>query len=398
MPTWVALPDDSGFGIDNLPYGVFAPPEGPRRVGVRIGDQVLDLAAVLDDAVFAATTLNAFMAQGPRRWHEVRARITDLLTDERHRHRVEPALWPLSATSLSLPFAVADYVDYYSSLHHAHNVGRMFRPEREPLLPNWRHLPVAYHGRSGTVVVSGTPVVRPRGQARAAGYQAPSFGPSDRLDIEAEVGFVVGVPTRMGDAVAADAFAEHVFGVVLCNDWSARDIQAWEYVPLGPYLGKSFATSISAWVVPLAALEHARLPQPPQDPPPLPYLHTDEPWGLDLALTVRLNGQVVSRPPFAQMYWTPAQQLAHMTVNGASVRTGDLFASGTVSGDRRDERGSLLELTWNGTEPLALADGTTRTFLADGDAVAITATAPAADGGRVALGEVAGTVAPARNV
>lgn len=394
MPTWVAVPDDSGFGIDNLPYGVFAPPDAPPRVGVRIGNQVLDLAAALGDAVFAAPTLNPFMVQGPQRWSEVREQVTDLLAGECHRDRVESALWPVSTVTLTLPFAVADYVDYYSSLHHAQNVGRMFRPDEEPLKPNWRHLPVGYHGRSGTVVVSGTPVVRPSGQTKAPDAAAPSFGPSRRLDIEAEVGFVVGVPTRMGEPVAVDALSEHVFGVVLCNDWSARDIQAWEYVPLGPYLGKSFATSISAWVTPLAALEAARVPQPPQEPTPLEYLQGTEPWGLDLALEVRLNDTVISQPPFAQMYWTAAQQLAHMTVNGASLRTGDLYASGTVSGDQRDQRGSLLELTWSGAEPLTLADGSTRTFLEDGDTVTITATAPAADGRRLALGDVIGTITP----
>lgn len=395
MPTWVAIPDDSGFRIDNLPYAVFAPPDAPPRVGVRIGDQVLDLAVALEDPVFAAPTLNGFMAQGPQRWTEVRDQVTDLLTDDAQRERVEPALWPLSAVSLALPFAVADYVDYYSSLHHAQNVGRMFRPDDEPLKPNWRHLPVGYHGRSGTVVVSGTPVVRPRGQTKAPDAAAPSFGPSRRLDIEAEVGFVVGVPTRMGEPVAVDALADHVFGVVLCNDWSARDIQAWEYVPLGPYLGKSFATSISAWVVPLAALEAARVPQPEQDPAPLPYLQGSQPWGLDLELQVRLNDTVISRPPFAQMYWTAAQQLAHMTVNGASLRTGDLYASGTVSGERRDQRGSLLELTWSGAEPLTLTDGSDRRFLDDGDTVTITATAPSANGRRLAFGEVTGSITPA---
>ncbi|HEX6257521.1 MAG TPA: fumarylacetoacetase [Euzebyales bacterium] len=395
MATWVPLPDDSGFGVDNLPYGVFAPTDGPARAGVRIGDHVLDLAAVLDDPTFAAATLNPFMAQGPRRWGEVRGRVTDLLTDERHRRRVEPLLTPIHDVAMLLPFTVADYVDYYSSLHHASNVGRMFRPDDEPLKPNWRHLPVAYHGRSGTVVASGTPIVRPCGQSRPPSADRPSFGPSTRLDIEAEVGFVVGAPSRLGTRVGVDAFAEHVFGVVLVNDWSARDIQAWEYVPLGPYLGKSFATSVSRWVVPLAALDAARVRPPSQDPPVLDYLCGAEDRGLDLTLEVRLNGDVVSRPPFAQMYWTPAQQLAHMTVNGASLRTGDLYASGTVSGPERDQRGSLLELTWNGTEPLTLADGSTRTFLEDGDTVAISATAPGSGGGRIDLAAVTGTIAPA---
>ena len=327
----------------------------------------------------------------------MRQRITDWLTDDAHRAEVEPHLLPRGDVTLHLPFEVADYVDFYSSRHHAENLGRMFRPDSPPLTPNWTHLPIGYHGRSGTVAVSGTPVVRPSGQRKAPTDDAPTFGPSRRLDIEAEVGFVVGVPSVLGEPVPLGAFADHVFGVCLVNDWSARDLQAWEYVPLGPFLGKSFLTSVSPWVVPLAALEAARVPPPAREAQPLPYLRDDEqPWGLDLTLEVRLNGELLSRPPFAEMYWTPAQQLAHMTVNGASLRTGDLFASGTVSGPARDQRGSFIELSWNGQEPLSLADGATRTFLEDGDVVTITATAPAVSGGRIAFGEVTGRIAPAR--
>jgi fumarylacetoacetase len=275
----------------------------------------------------------------------------------------------------------------------------MFRPDSEPLTPNWKHLPIGYHGRTGTVQVSGTPVVRPNGQRKAPTDDAPTFGPSQRLDIEAEVGFVVGVGSQLGTPVPLAAFPEHVFGVCLVNDWSARDLQSWEYVPLGPFLGKSFLTSVSPWVVPLAALEAARVRPPARDVPLLPYLDdTDaEPWGLDVRIEVRLNGHLVSCPPFDLMYWTPAQQLAHMTVNGASLRTGDLFASGTVSGPATDQRGSFIELSWGGTEPLELPDGTTRTFLEDGDVVTLTATAtaPGAAGGRIALGEVTGRIEPA---
>jgi fumarylacetoacetase len=244
------------------------------------------------------------------------------------------------------------------------------------------------------VVVSGTPIVRPSGQTRSKG-EPPAYGPTARLDIEAEVGFVVGVPSRMGEPVNIDDFAEHVFGVVLVNDWSARDIQAWESQPLGPFLAKSFATSVSPWVVPLAALEHARVDAPVQDPPPLPYLRTDQRWALDISIEIEWNGTVVSRPPYRQMYWTAAQQLAHMTVNGASLRTGDLYASGTVSGSERDQVGSLLELTWNGREPVTLGDGETRGFLEDGDAVTIRATAPGRDGATIGFGAVAGVIQPA---
>ena len=377
----------------NLPYGVFSAgdrdPTAPR-VGVRIGDSVLDLVPVLGEQVFAEPSLNAFMAQGRARWRDVRARITELLTDSRHRAVIEAALHPLSAVRLHLPFEVGDYVDFYASENHAANVGRLFRPGGEALMPNWKHLPVGYHGRSGTVLLSGTPVSRPRGQRPGDG--APTFGPSQRLDFEAEVGFVIGAGSGLGSPVAIEKFADHVFGAFLVNDWSARDIQAWESRPLGPFLAKSFATSISPWIVPLEALAPAQVRPPPQDPAPLPYLADAGQSGYDLALEVRLNGQVVSRPPFATMYWTPAQMLAHMTVNGACTRTGDFYASGTVSGPDREQRGCLLELSWGGAEPLKLPDGSVRSFLEDGDEVTISATAPAADGGRIGFGAVTGRI------
>jgi fumarylacetoacetase len=296
---------------------------------------------------------------------------------------------------LHLPFEVADYVDFYASEHHATNLGRLFRPGVEPLTPNWKHLPVGYHGRAGTVVVSGTEIVRPRGQRKAPADAAPSFGPSTRLDLEAELGFVVGTGSALGEPVAVGEFTEHVFGAVLVNDWSARDLQAWEYVPLGPHLGKSFATSVSPWVVPLLALEAARVPLPGQHPEPLPYLRENSPWGLDIEFAVVWNGEEVSRPPYRTMYWSPAQMLAHLTVNGASTRTGDLYASGTVSGPERAQRGALIELTWGGQEPITV-NGEERTFLLDGDEVVISATAPGAAGGRIGFGEVRGTIRPAR--
>ncbi|HYH31355.1 MAG TPA: fumarylacetoacetase [Pseudonocardia sp.] len=379
------------FGPDNLPYGVFSPAGGGPRVGVRLDDLVLDLAALLDDAAFAAPSLNPFMAQGRARWMEVRERLTALVAGD----VPEQAVHRVGDVALHLPFDVADYVDFYASEHHAANLGRLLRPGAEPLMPNWKHLPVGYHGRAGTVVVSGTPVVRPSGQRKAPDEQAPTFGPSLRLDIEAELGFVVGTGSPLGEAIAVDDAAEHLFGAVLVNDWSARDIQAWEYVPLGPHLGKSFATSISPWVVPMLALEAARVPLPRQDPPPLPYLRAAEAWGLDVDLVVAWNGEEVARPPYREMYWSPAQMLAHMTANGASARTGDLFASGTISGPQRDQRGAFIELTWGGREPVAVA-GAQRTFLEDGDEVVISATAPGAAGGRIGFGDVRGTILPAR--
>ncbi|MBO2449706.1 fumarylacetoacetase [Actinomadura barringtoniae] len=376
----------TGFGLNNLPYGVFSTPGTAPRVGVRFGDQVLDLAAALNDPVFASPSLNPFMAQGRARWTEVRARIPAALENG--------PLHPLTGVHLHMPFEVADYVDFYASEEHATNLGRMFRPDSAPLLPNWKHLPVGYHGRAGTVVPSGTGIVRPSGQRKPPNQRTPDHGPSRRLDVEVEVGFVVGSPSPLGQPIPTSAFADHVFGVCLVNDWSARDIQAWEYVPLGPFLGKSFATSISPWIVPLDALTEARVPTPPQDPAPLPYLTDAEPWGLDLSLTLSLNGHALSHPPYASMYWSPAQMLAHMTVNGASVRTGDLYASGTVSGPDASQRGSFIELTWGGENPLKLHDGSTRTFLEDGDEVTITATAPGTNGEAISFGEVKGRILP----
>ncbi|QKW39579.1 fumarylacetoacetase [Actinomadura sp. NAK00032] len=387
--TRIAIPEGSHFGLANLPYGVFSVPGGSPRVGVRVADSVIDLAAALDDDVFAAPSLNPFMAQGHARWVEVREQLLDLVADD----IPDSAVHPVDAVTMHMPFEVADYVDFYASEHHASNLGRLFRPGSEPLMPNWKHLPVGYHGRAGTVVPSGTDIVRPTGQRK--GEDAPTFGESRRLDIEAEVGFVVGTGSPLGTPVTTEDFSERVFGVVLVNDWSARDIQAWEYVPLGPFLGKSFATSISHWVVPLLALEAARIATPLQDPEPLPYLQEKNPWGLDLSLEVSWNGQVVSRPPCREMYWSPAQMLAHMTVNGASSRTGDLFASGTISGPAKDQRGAFIELTWGGKEPIEV-NGTSRTFLEDGDEVAITATAPGPSGTRIGFGEVKGRILPAR--
>ena len=395
--TWLDLRPDTGFGIGNLPYGVFSASGSGPRTGVAIGDLVVDLHAVTGDDVHGTGSLNAFMARGPRAWQALRTDLITWLTDPTHRARIEPHLMPRGEVTMHLPIEVADYVDFYSSQHHAENLGRMFRPDSEPLTPNWKHLPIGYHGRAGTVQISGTPVIRPSGQRKAPTDDGPTFGPSQRLDIETEVGFVVGTPSELGTPVPLSAFPDHVFGVCLVNDWSARDLQSWEYVPLGPFLGKSFLTSVSPWVVPLAALEAARMTPPARDPRPLPYLDdADAPWGLDISLEVRLNGELLSCPPFGQLYWTAAQQLAHMTVNGASLRTGDLYASGTVSGPQRDQRGSFIELSWGGKEPLTLADGTTRTFLEDGDVVSITATAPAPDGTRLAFGEVTGRIEPAR--
>jgi fumarylacetoacetase len=390
----------SGAVIAGLSYGVFSPRGGSPRPGARRGDRVLDLGALaraeLLDAfpdaaeAFAAPALDGFMAAGRAAWEATTEQLAALAGDPRadaHSH-------PLADVSPRLPFTVADYADFYASLDHATNLGRLFRPGGEPLLPNWRHLPVGYHGRAGTVVVSGTDVVRPSGQYLAAGEDAPSFGPSRRLDVELELGFVIGTPSALGEPVPIERALEHVFGVVLLNDWSARDLQAFESQPLGPFLGKSFATSISPWVTPIAALEPFRAaPLTPQEPEPEPYLR-EAPWAFDIALEIELNGERVAATNARHLYWSVAQQVAHLTVNGAAMRTGDLLGSGTISGPERGQRGSLLELSWNGAEPFTLSGGEERTFLEDGDEVVLRGVAGEGEAA-VALGEVRGRIVAA---
>ncbi len=361
----------SGFGRDNLPYGVFSRAGEAPRVCTRLEETVVDLSPL--GAEFRQPTLNALMRMGRHVWETARMRVRDVVEGG------AADAYPLDDVRLHLPFAVGDYVDFYSSLEHAANLGRLFRPDGDPLLPNWRWLPVGYHGRAGTVVVSGTPVRRPWGQAKPPDAAEPLFRPSRRLDVELELGFVVGAGSILGEPVPPAAFRDHVFGVVLVNDWSARDIQAWEYQPLGPFLGKSFATSIGAWVTPLDALEPFRVEGPAQAPAPLPYLAGGESWNLDVELEVEVAGEIVSRTNARHLYWSMPQQLAHMTVNGAALRTGDLCASGTISGPDPGSEGSLIE-RWRGER-----------FLADGDEVVLRGVA----GGRVALGEVRGTVLPA---
>ena len=362
------------YGLDNLPYASVVGPDGRRLAAVRFGDAVLDLVHV-DAGLFADGALDAFLAAGPDAWARVRREAAGLIETG------ALPLVPIEDVTPVLGFTVADYVDFYASEHHATNAGRIFRPGADPLTANWKRLPIGYHGRSGSIVASGTPVTRPEGILGPG-----EFSPTQRLDFEAEVAFVVGVPGRCVPLADAD---RHVFGVCLLNDWSARDIQGFETVPLGPFLGKSFATSISPWITPLSALAPARRPAPEQRPEPVAHLADGGEHALDLELEVRINGVVVSRPRFADMYWTYAQMLAHLTSNGASVRTGDVFASGTVSGPAAAQRGCLLELTWNGTEPLAVGPGQ-RLWLADGDEVTIAARA-----GSVSLGEVSGRIVPA---
>jgi fumarylacetoacetase len=383
--SWISDPnftEDQPFGPQTLPYGVV-----DGGVAVRVGDQALllkSLALGKCSEYLQTDSLDPLLKAGRPVWSVLRAKLKEIVNATSAPKGAEL----VGIESAKLPFTVGDYVDFYSSRHHAENVGRMFRPDGDALTPNWTHLPIGYHGRAGTVYVSGTDIVRPNGQRRSS--EGPKFGPSERLDIEAEVGFVCGGPAAAN--VSTSRAAEHVFGVALVNDWSARDIQAWEYQPLGPFLAKSFATSIGAWITPLEAFSVARVPTPPLPNKLHDYLTCDQPWGLDITITVELNDTIVARPPFREMSWSFVQQLAHMTVNGATVRPGDLIASGTVSGPEKDERGSFLELSWGGKEPFKLDDGSTRSFLEDGDTVKLTATAPGEGGSVVGLAEVVGTV------
>ncbi len=402
--SWVEVATGSDFPLDNLPYGVFDSGKG-QRIGVAIGDHVLDLYEVADrgllpyGAALQDVDLNGFLALGRSAWHETRGRITELLAEgstEIQDAGID-ALHVRSEVELHLPFTPGDYVDFYSSIEHATNLGRMFRPDSEPLLPNWRHLPVGYHGRASTVVVSGTDIRRPHGQTKPTDGP-PVEGPTNALDIELEVGFVTGPGNALGVPIDADDAGEHIFGMVLVNDWSARDLQRWEYVPLGPFLAKSFATTVSPWVVPLEALVPYMVPGPTQDPEPLPYLQTEGDWGVDIQLEVGLAAasmdtpDVISRTSFDRMYWTMAQQLAHATVNGARIRPGDLYASGTVSGSEPGTYGSLIELTWGGRDSIDLSDGSQRTYLEDGDTVTLRGWCEREGLPRIGFGECVGRI------
>lgn len=409
MRSFVDVAADSHFPIQNLPYGVFRPRAGGgARVGVAIGDYALDLS-VLEEAgllretdlggrgLFARPSLNGLMALGRPSWQALRGALTRLLDADEPALRDSPALRdvalvPQRAIELLLPAEVGDYTDFYSSRHHAANVGAMFRGGDSPLLPNWLHLPVAYHGRASSLVVDGAPVRRPRGQLRPSGGQPPAFGPTRQLDYELEMGLFIGPGNELGHPVPIERAEEQIFGLALLNDWSARDIQAWEYQPLGPFLAKSFATSVAPWVVPLEALEPFRVAGQPQDPAPLHYLRQQGPASFDITLEARLNGETICVSNFAQLYWSMAQQIAHHTSGGCNLRPGDLLASGTISGPTKEARACLLERTWRGTEPLQLACGE-RVWLEDGDELSITGWCQG-DDHRVGFGEVGGRVLP----
>jgi fumarylacetoacetase len=415
LRSFIPVDPASDFPIQNLPYGVFSTTDAPTpRVGVAIGDYVLDLAVLESEGlidlspafgVFTQGSINAFMALGPKVWSRTRARISELLRHDHPQLRDNKilrarALVSMVQARLHLPIAVSGYTDFYSSKEHATNVGVMFRGKDNALQPNWLQMPIGYNGRASTVVVSGTKVRRPRGQLKPPGADVPSFGPCKRLDFELEMGVVVGQPSAMGEMLSEKQAEEMIFGFVLLNDWSGRDIQQWEYVPLGPFQAKAFATSISPWVVTREALEPFRVHGPAQDPAPLPYLQQAQPNNYDLQLDVALRAAPMNeasricRTNFKYMYWSSVQQLVHHASSGCAMNVGDLLGSGTISGPEKDQRGSLLEISWNGTEPIELAGGVKRTFLEDGDSLVMRGWCQA-NGYRVGFGEVEGTIMPA---
>ncbi|MEO8590496.1 MAG: fumarylacetoacetase [Flavobacteriales bacterium] len=415
LRSWVPVPANSDFPIQNIPFGIGSWNGEPPVPVSRIGDRVIDLsvlaeAGLLDGCgiprvTFSAPDLNAMLAFGKAATRSLRARLSQLLRAEEATLRDnntlrEDALIAVDQVVMHLPVRIGDYTDFYSSRQHAYNVGVMFRDPANALLPNWLHLPVGYHGRASSIVVSGTPIRRPMGQFKPGPDAAPVFGASRQLDFELEVGFITYDGNALGERISTAEAEERIFGLVLFNDWSARDIQAWEYVPLGPFLGKNFGSSMSPWVIALDALEPFRIPSPKQEPEVLPYLKGAADMHFDIALEVGIlpeSGKetIVSRSNFKHMYWSMAQQLAHHTVNGCNVRAGDVMASGTISGDTPDSYGSMLELSWKGTKPVKLNDGTERTFIQDGDTVVMRGHCEK-DGVRIGFGPVEGKVLPAR--
>jgi len=421
LKSWIPVDKNSDFPIQNLPFGIFLPPKETiakhdkakdtlPRVGVAIGDQVLDLlelkktgvfnALKFDTNVFAKSSLNDFIALGKKTTGAVRTRISKLLEernpelrdDEKTKAKV---FHKMKDIQLLLPVEIGDYTDFFSSKEHAHNTGSMFRDPANAILPNWKHLPVAYHGRASSIVVSGTDFHRPKGQMKPADSDKPVFGPSKQMDFELEMAFIIGKETKLGDSIGTEKAEEYIFGMVLFNDWSARDIQAWEYVPLGPFLGKNFCSSISPWVVTMDALEPFRVASPKQDPEVLPYLQYKGEKNYDINLEVLINDTSISKSNFKYLYWNMAQQLAHHTINGCNICIGDIMASGTISGPTPDSYGSMLELTWRGTKPLKLSDGTERKFINDNDNVIMRAYSEK-NGLRIGFGEVKGKVLPAK--
>lgn len=414
LSTWVEVPKNSDFTIYNLPFGIFKNKRLSPRVGMAIGDKIVDLSVLdqegffsemfLPEGIFLGETLNEFISLGKVTTRKVREKVQDLLLEHNEKLRDHSIRGKVMVNrkeaEMLLPVKVGDYTDFYSSMEHATNVGKMFRDPENALLPNWKHLPVGYHGRSSSIIPSGVPIYRPKGQFKDPDLDTPSFGPSKRLDFELELAFITGKQTKLGDSVSTGEAEDYIFGFVLFNDWSARDIQAWEYVPLGPFLGKSFASSVSPWVVTLEALEQFRVEGPAQEPEVLDYLKSVKPWNFDIQLEVYLEpdgrkASKISTSNFKYMYWNVAQQLAHHTINGCNINVGDMMASGTISGPDEDSYGSMLELSWKGTKAIKLESGAERTFLEDGDSVIMKGYAEKG-GVRVGFGEVKGQVLPAK--
>jgi fumarylacetoacetase len=414
LNTWVEVPKNSDFSIYNLPFGVFKNKKLSPRIGIAIGDKIVDLSVLdqegffatlfLPEGIFLKDSLNEMISLGKTQTKKIRERVQNLLLEGNAELRDHSARGKVMVTrkeaEMLLPVKIGDYTDFYSSMEHAANVGSMFRDPENALLPNWKHLPVAYHGRASSIVVSGTPIYRPKGQSKAAGSELPTFGPSKKLDFELEVAFITGRQTRLGDCVSTADAEEYIFGFVLFNDWSARDIQAWEYAPLGPFLGKNFGSSISPWVVTLEALEPFRTQSPVQEPAVLPYLRCERDHNFDINLEVEIQpeGKKASKvctSNFKHLYWNVAQQLAHHTVNGCNINVGDMMASGTISGPTSDSFGSMIELSWNGSQPVSLGEDEKRNFLEDGDTVIMKGFAEKG-GIRVGFGEVVGQVLPAK--
>ena len=416
LTSFIAVAPDSHFPIQNLPFGVFQPAQGSARIGVAIGDLVLDLSVLEEQGkfnvpelqtrgVFAENSLNAFLSLGRPAWRRVRETLQHLLAADTPELRDDAALRERvfhrqAEVTMQLPARIGDYTDFYSSYHHAHNVGTMLRGAENALMPNWKWLPVGYHGRASSIVVSGTEVRRPRGQIKPPDAEVPIFSPTRSFDYELEMAFLIGPGNVLGEPVPIDRAQEHIFGMVLMNDWSARDVQAWEYQPLGPFLAKNFCTSISPWVVTMDALEPFRRPLPAQDPEPLEYLRApgDSTYDIQLEASLRTTPtsapHVITRTNFRHLYWSIAQQLAHHTVGGCNLQPGDLLASGTISGPTEDARGCMLELTWRGANPLTLPNGETRKWLEDGDTLSISGWCDG-EGYRVGFGEVSGRILPA---
>lgn len=415
LKSFIEIETDSHFPLENLPFGVFKPGDGKARIGVALGEFVVDLAALesngllrdLPPGTTAATTrdsLNEYLSLGRPAWKKTREILQLLLSADVPTLRDDPKLRERAFhrqqdVVMQLPVRIGNYTDFYSSYHHAHNVGTMLRGPENALMPNWKWLPVAYHGRASSIVVSGTDVRRPSGQSKPPDAATPTFGPSKSFDYELETAFLIGPGNSLGQPVPIDSAIDHIFGIVLMNDWSARDIQAWEYQPLGPFLAKNFCTTISPWVVTLDALEPFRKPLPPQDPEPLPYLRAKSGFTYDIQLQAHLQTakmkepQTITRTNFQNLYWSISQQLAHHTVGGCNLLPGDLLASGTISGATEESRGCMLELTWRGANPLALPDGEARKWLEDGDTLSITGWCEG-DGYRIGFGEVTGKILP----